>query len=79
MALFQKLDNAVAVLTSRGVHREVPLFERAGFVYAKWQGGFIQLREHACGTSVPNVQWAYVEGITYEFENFAMKRVHTSW
>lgn len=43
MSLFQEVDGEVAVLHCNGVYKQVPLYKRAGFLYAKSNGGFIRL------------------------------------
>lgn len=43
MSLFQEIEGEVAVLVSNGVYKQVPLYKRAGYLYAKSNGGFIRL------------------------------------
>lgn len=43
MGLFQQLEGDAAVLVSKGVYKQVPLYSRDGVIYAKANGGFIKL------------------------------------
>lgn len=60
--LFHVIDGAQAVLCSKGVYRQAPLFYREDRIYAKWGGGFIRLGS-GNGTSVPNVSWRSIDGL----------------
>lgn len=56
MDLFHIIDDAEAVLRSRGVYRQAKLYRRGRQLYAAWGGGFVRvLPRH--GTSSPNVSW----------------------
>jgi hypothetical protein len=61
-ALFHVIDGAQAVLCSRGVYRQVPLFRREDRIYAKWGAGFVRLGSGS-GTSVPHVSRRSIDGL----------------
>lgn len=62
--LFHVIPDAQAVLRSRGVFRQVPVFRRGQQLFAKYGAGFIMLRT-AGGTSVPYISWDHIEGVEY--------------
>lgn len=41
---FKELEGTSAVIVSRGVYKQVPVFVRSGQLFAKTAGGFIRLR-----------------------------------
>lgn len=43
MGFFQEVEGEAAVLVENGVYKQVPLFTRDGFLYAKASGGFVRL------------------------------------
>lgn len=43
MSLFQEVDGEVAIIVQNGVFKQVPLYKRGGYLYAKSNGGFIRL------------------------------------
>jgi hypothetical protein len=43
MAFFKEIDGEGAIIIEGGVFRQVPLFERDGYIYVKLNGGFIRL------------------------------------
>lgn len=43
MGLFQEVEGEVAVLIENGVYRQVPVYKRNGYLYAKVSGGFVRL------------------------------------
>lgn len=57
MNFFTVITDAQAILHSRGVYRQVPLYARGEKVYAKYGGGFVRLSIGGA-TSSPNVKWA---------------------
>jgi hypothetical protein len=69
--LFHIVENAVAILRSKGVYRQVPIYTRTNpttyeaELFAKWGGGFIGLRAHG-GTTVPHVMWEHVDGVEWQ-------------
>jgi hypothetical protein len=40
---FKELEGEAAVLVDNGVYKQVPLFSRNGYLYAKTAGGFVRL------------------------------------
>lgn len=53
--LFQEIEGEVAILSANGVYKQVPLFKRAGYIYAKHGGGFVRLCADG-STSMPKVR-----------------------
>lgn len=43
MGLFQEIEGEAAVLVEGGVYKQVPLFKRNGYLYAKLGSGFVKL------------------------------------
>lgn len=43
MSFFQEVEGEAAVLVENGVYRQVPIYTRDGYLYAKINGGFIRL------------------------------------
>lgn len=66
MGLFHIIEDAVAILRSKGVFKQVKLFARGKDVYAQWGGGFIKLHGRS-GTSLPNVSWEEIEATGVDF------------
>ena len=60
MSLFTVLEGATAVLKSKGVYRQVPVYTRRGLLFARWGAGFISLRADGA-TSLPDVRVDYLE------------------
>lgn len=56
MTLFHIVEDAQIVLRSKGVYRQVKMYQRVGELYAGWGSGFIGLRRDH-GTTLPNVSW----------------------
>jgi drug/metabolite transporter superfamily protein YnfA len=63
--MFTKIENGYAILSSRGVVRQVNIYERKGRIYAQHGGGFISLT-HRNSTSVPTVRLdeVHADGLT---------------
>jgi hypothetical protein len=55
--LFHEVEDAYAILKSRGVYRQSKVFERRGYLYAAYGSGFVRLHRHLNGTSNPNIAW----------------------
>lgn len=51
--LFTAINDAVVITRSKGVFRQVKAFERKGFIYAQYGGGFIRLVKN--GTQLSNL------------------------
>jgi hypothetical protein len=60
MQFFTIIPDAQAIVHSRGVYRQVPLYQRGNTIYAKHGGGYIRLSRGG-GTSHPNVKWADID------------------
>lgn len=43
MSFFQEVEGEAAVLVENGIYRQVPLYTRDGYLYAKTAGGFVRL------------------------------------
>lgn len=43
MSFFQEIEGEAAVLVENGVYRQVPIYTRDGYLYAKTGGGFVRL------------------------------------
>lgn len=56
MDFFTPIPGAQAVVVTRGVYRQVPLFTRGGKTYAKIGAGFVRLMQGG-SMSTPNGKW----------------------
>lgn len=43
MSFFHEVEGEAAILVENGVYRQVPLYLRDGYLYAKANGGFVRL------------------------------------
>lgn len=43
MGLFQQAEGAAAVLVENGIYKQVDVYTRNGFIYAKAAGGFVRI------------------------------------
>lgn len=43
MSFFQEVEGEAAVLVENGIYKQVPLYTRDGFLYAKIGGGFVRI------------------------------------
>lgn len=43
MSFFQEIEGDAAVLVENGVYKQVPLFSRDGYIYARIGGGYVRL------------------------------------
>lgn len=57
MDFFTIIPEAQGILHSGGVYRQVPLYQRAGRVYARYGAGYVRLSQGGA-TSAPKVRWA---------------------
>jgi len=62
--LFQKIEGTAVVLKSKGIFKQVDLYQRGNELFAKWGSGFIGLRPRN-GTTLPNVSWEHIDGVDY--------------
>lgn len=67
MSGFQELEGETALIVERGVYKQVPLFERAGALFAKAKGGFVRLSKDG-STSVSTVR---MQELIYDGDLFA--------
>ena len=65
MNLFTRVENAFAILLTRGEYRQAELYERGGFFYAAHGRGFVRLLGNRM-TTVPAVRWDAIEGVSFE-------------
>lgn len=72
MNFITAIDEGQAIIHSRGIYRQVPLYQRDGKIYAKHGGGFVRLSQGGA-TSAPNIRWAEIDtphGTTEEKAGF---------
>lgn len=43
MSFFKEIEGEAAILVENGVYKQVPLYSRDGFLYAKIGGGFVRM------------------------------------
>lgn len=43
MGFFQQIEGEAAVIVERGVYRQVDVYQRDGYLYAKFGSGFVRL------------------------------------
>ena len=55
MGLFQQLEGEAAIIVQNGVYKQVDLFTRNGYIYARTSGGFVRLNADA-STTKPGVR-----------------------
>ncbi|MGB1216148.1 MAG: hypothetical protein ACPG4X_22500 [Pikeienuella sp.] len=60
MNYFSAIPEGQAIVHSRGVYRQVAIYERAGRVYARYGAGYVKLSQGG-STSHPNVRWAEID------------------
>lgn len=67
MNRFHVIDDAAAILRSKGVFKQVKVFRRADALYAAHAGGFIRLYKGG-GTSAPTIAWDDLDVLGYAAE-----------
>lgn len=67
MNLFNKIEDGVVHLYSRGVTKQVTLHELGGVLYARHGSGYIKLRKGG-GTSVGSITWTDLHAGDFEIE-----------
>lgn len=77
MNFITAIPEGQAIVHSRGVYRQVPLYERGGKVYAKYGGGFVRLSSGGA-TSAPNVRWADLDTPNGAYEEKGAAVVYTA-
>ena len=60
MEYFTVIPEGQAIMVSRGVYRQVPVYARGGKVYARHGGGYVRLIQGGA-TSAPNIRWAELD------------------
>lgn len=60
MEYFTVIPEGQAIMVSRGVYRQVPVYVRGGKVYARHGGGYVRLIQGGA-TSAPNIRWAEID------------------
>lgn len=60
MNFITAIPEGQAIINSRGVYRQVPIYERGGKIYAKYGAGFVRLSQGGA-TSSPSVRWAELD------------------
>jgi len=43
MSFFQEVEGEAAILVENGVYKQVPVYTRDGFLYARISGGFVRI------------------------------------
>ncbi|CDZ55053.1 hypothetical protein [Neorhizobium galegae] len=76
MERFHIIDDAAAILITKGVYRQAKVYRRGGELFAAYGSGFIRLYRN--GTSLPNVRCEDVEtpGWHQSFDAFGKLSVH---
>jgi hypothetical protein len=72
MDFFTPIPEAQAIILTKGMYRQVPLFTRGGKVYAKIGTGFARLMQGG-GTSSPASKWVETdvpEGVCVEKQGY---------
>lgn len=63
--MFHKIEHSSCVLRSGGVFRQTECYAYAGFIHAKFSGGYVRLyKADPCGikgTSKPGMSWDSIE------------------
>lgn len=54
---FHIVEDAVVILSSKGVFKQSDIYVRKNYIYAKHGSGFIRLQRHEKGTSAPSVYY----------------------
>lgn len=67
--LFHQVHGAQVVLKSKGHFRQTDVYLYGQRLFAKWGSGFIGLKRHENGTTVPSISWEHIEGVEYKFGN----------
>lgn len=56
MTPFTEVQDGLVITHEKGIYRQLPLFRRDQYVYAKVGAGFIRLYKQGA-TSKPNIKW----------------------
>lgn len=60
MMRFNKVDDGAAITRSRGIYRQVDIYEREGKLYAKHGAGLVRLYKGG-GTSNKDIKWSDID------------------
>ena len=60
MDYFTIIPEGQAIMVSRGVYRQVPVYARGGKVYARHGGGYVRLIQGG-STTAPNIRWVEID------------------
>lgn len=60
MKYFSIIPEAQGIIHTRGVYRQVPLYERNGSIHAKHGSGFVRLSVGGA-TSCPSIRWSEID------------------
>lgn len=74
MERFHVIDDAAAIIRTKGVFRQVKVYRRGEALYAGHGSGFIKLSAGG-GTSTPNVSWLDIdlpEGMRFAEKGFGV-------
>lgn len=77
MNFITAIPEGQAIIHSKGVYRQVPLYERGGRIYAKHGAGFVRLSQGGA-TSAPNVRWAEIDTPNGTHEEIGAAVVYTA-
>jgi hypothetical protein len=65
MGLFHRIEGAKAILRSKGVFKQVDVFQRDGRIYAQHGTGYVGLKSDEGATTAPRLFWEHLEGVDY--------------
>jgi len=68
MGLFQEKEGDVAIIVENGVYKQVSVYTRDGYFYAKVSGGFIRLNMDS-STSKPNSRLVHLDTTSSVFRD----------
>jgi hypothetical protein len=69
MDRFHEIQDAAAIVTSKGVYRQVKIYRRGTALYVGYGAGFVRLLENH-GTGVPTLRWDEIDvGLEYKRDN----------
>jgi hypothetical protein len=62
MGLFREVEGDTAIIVENGVYKQVPVYNRNGYLYAKVSGGFIRLYVDG-STSKPKCRLSHLDTV----------------
>lgn len=60
MEYFTVIPEGQAIVVTRGVYRQVPVYARGEKIYARHGGGYVRLIQ-GWSTSAPNIRWVEID------------------